>query len=297
MFFTWLCILVHLGDSTVYLQEEFDANWDKRWVQSQYLEYARFTLSPGWWYPDVTDTGILTETMDQQYVISRKFPSFSMKERPLVVQFTLRMHQDPICGGNYLKVLPKNFDGKRFNSNSKFLLMFGPDICEQNEKIHILLPYKGVHYQVNKEMTFPNDTLTHQLTLIVKPDFSVVYLLDNSEVFSGNLKKDFGEVMIDSEVYEINDIGGVGFELFQTVPGSLFDNIFIGDSVEEAYLFSVKTFLPRQKNEPEALEKFKESQEKIRTDYNKEHLKRYDIENDLMKKMGKKLKVGEKVFF
>lgn len=284
----------------VYFQEEFTALLEKSWVHSSspnIRHSANFIQSPGWWYPDVADTGILTDKNNRQYAISAKFPEFSPQGKPLVVQYMLRLHQNPECGGSYIKLLPAGIDQQNFDSTSPFVLMFGPDICEGMQKLHILLPYQGQHLSLTQELLFPNDTLTHQLTLVVNPDFGVEYLLDNEILFAGNLKADQSEVVIEADRYEVPDIAGVGIEILQITPGALFDNIFICDSKEEALEFSGRTFMEKRKKEPSALSKFTESQEKIREDYNREHVKRFDLQKEFEKKMGPNLKVGEKVFF
>ena len=261
------------------------------------MHSANFVQSPGWWYPDVTDTGIITDKNNRQYAISSKFEEFSPKDKPLVVQYTLRHHQDPECGGSYIKLMPSGFDQTNFDSTTPFVLMFGPDVCEGNQKLHILLPYKGQHHSLSQQFSFPNDTLTHQLTLVIHPDFNIEYMLDNEPVFTGNLKHELREVLIENETYEIPKIAGVGIEILQITPGAFFDNIFISDSKEEALNFSARTFMDKPIKEPNALSRFSESQEKIREDYNKEHVKRMNIQKEFEKKMGPNLKVGEKVFF
>jgi len=46
----------------------------------------------------------------------------------------------------------------------------------------------------------------------------------------------------DDKVYAFKDIGAVGFELWLVDNGSIFDNIFVGDDIEEAKLFAESTF-------------------------------------------------------
>jgi len=49
------------------------------------------------------------------------------------------------------------------------------------------------------------------------------------------------EYVEDSEVYSYSNLGAVGFELWQVKAGSIFDNILVSDSVEEAEQFIADT--------------------------------------------------------
>ncbi|KAM9967381.1 hypothetical protein ACTFIW_001465 [Dictyostelium discoideum] len=53
----------------------------------------------------------------------------------------------------------------------------------------------------------------------------------------------------DNELYLFNDLGAIGFELWQVKSGSIFNNMIITDSVEEAKDFSEKTFVANQESE------------------------------------------------
>lgn len=70
----------------------------------------------------------------------------------------------------------------------------------------------------------------------------------------------------DPNLYVIDSIGGVGIEIWQVRSGSIFDNIFIGDSVAEAKQFSKEQFEHRKKGEQDAKAQFDEAQEYIRED-------------------------------
>lgn len=54
----------------------------------------------------------------------------------------------------------------------------------------------------------------------------------------------------DANLYKIGTAGGVGIEIWQVTAGTIFDNIFIGDSLEEAQKFADRTFKNRKEKEP-----------------------------------------------
>ena len=66
---------------------------------------------------------------------------------------------------------------KDFNSDAKYSIMFGPDICGYNRRTHVILGYKGKNYEKKAPITCPFDTLTHLYTLLIRPDntYQVVY--------------------------------------------------------------------------------------------------------------------------
>merc|ERR1712224_582117 len=46
----------------------------------------------------------------------------------------------------------------------------------------------------------------------------------------------------DKSAYKFDDIGAIGFELWIVDNGSIFDNIFVGDSLDEAKEFAKRTW-------------------------------------------------------
>ena len=269
--------------STIYFSEEFSDGWENRWVHSKRLNVARFKLSPGWWNVDENDIGLHTIVPYKRYAISAAFPPFSNKNKTLILQYTVQIYQQLDCGGGYIKLMPPNFNSKKFNYQTPFTILFGPDICggEENGLFHIR--YKEEVYQIKEPLRIiSDDHLTHQYTLILRPDNTFTYMIDNVEENTGTIKDSFDfEVDDDGELEEqldIKDIGGVGFEILQTTAGILLDNVFIGDNLEEAKEFSRKTFQYKFEKEPEAKRIYGEQQETLRVDYNKEHNKEHNIE-------------------
>ncbi|KAI5536053.1 unfolded protein binding [Trichomonas vaginalis G3] len=51
----------------------------------------------------------------ENYAISARFQKcWTDKNRPLVVQYTLKMDKPIICGGAYIKLIPDGLDQRRF---------------------------------------------------------------------------------------------------------------------------------------------------------------------------------------
>jgi calreticulin len=67
------------------------------------------------------------------------------------------------------------------------------------------------------------------------------------------------EYVADPNLYAYEHVGGVGIEIWQVKSGTIFDNMWIGDSIEEAREFSKKTFEPRKNGEKAVKEAFDEA--------------------------------------
>nr|AND99540.1 calreticulin [Scylla paramamosain] len=187
---------VALVEAKVYFQETFsDDDWASRWVQSEHKgkEFGKFKLTPGKFYGDAEkDKGIQTSQDARFYGLSSKFDPFTNKDKPLVIQFTVKHEQNIDCGGGYLKVFDCSLDQKDMHGESPYLVMFGPDICGPGtKKVHVIFNYKSQNHLIKKEIRCKDDVFSHLYTLIVKPDNTYEVLIDNEKVQSGELEEDW----------------------------------------------------------------------------------------------------------
>lgn len=83
--------------------------------------------------------GLQTSQDARFYALSHKFTPFSNKDKPLVVQFTVKHEQNIDCGGGYLKIFDCSLNQKDMHGESPYLLMFGPDICGPGTKKVIII--------------------------------------------------------------------------------------------------------------------------------------------------------------
>lgn len=185
------------SDPKVYFKEEFvdgDA-WQSRWVESTFKgdQQGKFVLSAGKWFGDSEkDKGLQTSEDARFYGVSSKFDSFSNKDKPLVIQFTVKHEQNIDCGGGYVKLFPCDLDQTQMNGDSPYAIMFGPDICGPGtKKVHVIFNYKGKNHLINKEIRCKDDVFTHLYTLVVNPDQTYEVRIDNEKVESGELEKDW----------------------------------------------------------------------------------------------------------
>merc|ERR1712012_539841 len=195
---TSLLLLAVVGTALaeVYLEERFDKDdWASKWVQSTHkgAEAGKFEWTAGKFYGDADkDKGIQTSQDAKFYALSTEFKPFSNKDKPLVVQFTVKHEQNIDCGGGYAKLFDCSLDQTDMHGESPYLIMFGPDICGPGtKKVHVIFNYKGQNHLVKKEIRCKDDVFTHLYTLIVQPDGSYEVLIDNESAQKGTLEEDW----------------------------------------------------------------------------------------------------------
>ncbi|CAG8498897.1 2906_t:CDS:2 [Diversispora eburnea] len=170
---TSLLALSSLVSADIYLKETFsDADWEKRWIYPEKSDnLGKFKVSAGVFYADEIESR--------------------------VIQFSVKHEQNIDCGGGYIKLMPPTFDALKFNGDSIYNIMFGPDICgPTKQRVHVILHnkyHKGKdkNKQIKKTIVAPADQLTHLYTLILKPDQTYEVLIDNKVEASGKLEEDF----------------------------------------------------------------------------------------------------------
>ncbi|CAH1757202.1 18258_t:CDS:2 [Entrophospora sp. SA101] len=94
-------------------------------------DLGEFVESAGKFYVDELESrGLQTSQDAKKYAISTKLDDLiDNTDKTLVVQFSVKHEQNIDCGGGYIKLLPEDFDPLNFNGDSKYNIMFGPDIC------------------------------------------------------------------------------------------------------------------------------------------------------------------------
>lgn len=177
--------------------EKFDKTWEKRWVETEFKkdvkEKGYFEHTAGDWTHDSEEgKGIKTTEDNRFYCIAHKFKdAMSSKGKELVVQYELKFTQEIDCGGGYLKLAKGDFEPEKFNDQSDYEIMFGPDICGGENKIHTIFSYNGQNHLWKKKPAAEKDQLSHVYRLVVKPDNTYEVSVDGTVKESGNLEDDF----------------------------------------------------------------------------------------------------------
>merc|ERR1712010_283915 len=179
-----------LASAEVYFEEDFSGDWESRWVSSKSKEgLGAFKVSAGKFYNDAeAGKGLQTSQDAKFYAISAKTKEFSNEGKNLVIQYSVKFEQDIDCGGGYLKI--GAFEPEKFEAESKYNIMFGPDICgSSTKKTHVIFNYNDKNLDKKSEVKAEKDTLSHLYTLIVKPDNTYEVQIDMEKVADGSLEE------------------------------------------------------------------------------------------------------------
>jgi calreticulin len=146
----------------------------------------------GKYFGDASDKAIQTSEDARFYGLSAKMDeAFTNKDKPLVLQYSVKHEQDIDCGGAYIKLLNGNVDQDSFSGDTPYSVMFGPDICgSSNRKTHVIFNYppKNDNLLIKKEVRVETDKLSHLYTLVVNPDNTYEVFIDEVSASSGKLE-------------------------------------------------------------------------------------------------------------
>lgn len=185
-------MLLLTGVSVAHVFFEDNFNDMAKWVHTSNSKFdGKFELAASKFAADPANKGLKTAQDAKFYAASAPIePSFSNEDKELVVQFSVAHPQNIDCGGGYLKLLPK-LDAAKFEGDSEYNIMFGPDICGYTKKIHLIFSHGGKNHLWKKEPVCESDQLTHMYTLHLKTDQTYAVYVDGVKKESGNLADDW----------------------------------------------------------------------------------------------------------
>ncbi|CAG9766956.1 unnamed protein product [Ceutorhynchus assimilis] len=203
-----------LDASKVYFADHFDesANFEKNWIKSQAKkdgieeDIAKYD---GVWSLESAqrdalrgDLGLVLKSKAKHAAIAAPLSRpFVFKDKPLIVQYEVLLQEGQECGGAYLKLLSNVEDLKQFQDKTPYSIMFGPDKCGNDHKLHFIFKHKNPkngtveekHCERPKERLedFFSDKLPHLYTLILNPDNTFEIQIDRKTIKTGSLLEDF----------------------------------------------------------------------------------------------------------
>jgi len=192
---------------------ESEETFGKRWVKSKakkedgdeaIAKYdGMWTVEEATDSPLVGDLGLILKSRAKHHAISAKLDKpYEFKGKPFVAQYEVKFQNGQECGGAYVKLLSQT--GKRdlgaFFDKTPYTIMFGPDKCGNDQKLHFIFRHKN---PVNGEFeekhakkptkpidAFFSDKKTHLFTLVIMPDNTWEIYVDQDLVNSGSLLED-----------------------------------------------------------------------------------------------------------
>lgn len=151
------------------------------------------------------DLGLVLKSKAKHAAIaSRLNRPFVFSDKPLVVQYEVNLQDGQECGGSYIKLLSsgkETTDLKQFRDKTPYTIMFGPDKCGNDIKLHFIFrhvnPINGTitekHCRKAKDrLDDPfKDKQPHLYQLVVHPDNTYVIRVDHKIINEGSLFTEF----------------------------------------------------------------------------------------------------------
>ncbi len=137
--------------------------------------------------------GLYAPVANSRYAISKRVPQpFDNENKDLVFQYQVGTDFPQYCGGAYIKVLGTDFDQSMFSKDTPYLVMFGPDYCDGNAELKLIVRKQGSQYTTWKRyLVVPTDIQRHFYTLIWRKDGTYSVKVDGKEKASGTIAEDF----------------------------------------------------------------------------------------------------------
>ncbi|XP_063776446.1 calmegin [Pseudophryne corroboree] len=149
------------------------------------------------------DLGLVLKSAARHHAISAKLKQpFIFENKPLIVQYEVNFQDGIDCGGAYIKLLShsSSLNLEEFHDRTPYTIMFGPDKCGEDYKLHFIFRHKNPiigdydekhakRPEVDLKKYF-TDKKTHLYTLILKPDNTFEVLIDQTVVNQGSLLED-----------------------------------------------------------------------------------------------------------
>jgi len=208
-------------DPRVYFAEHFDhtEKFAQKWIKSSAKKdgaEAGIDQFDGEWSveqaeknPLSGDYGLVLKSKAKHAAISSRFkkPFTFRDDQPLIVQYEINYQAGMDCGGGYIKLLShsKNLDLNKLNDKTPYTIMFGPDRCGSESKLHFIFRHvnpknatveeKHVKKLETKERAIFEelfkDKRPHLFRLVINPDNSYEIYIDWKVVNHGSLLSDF----------------------------------------------------------------------------------------------------------
>lgn len=153
------------------------------------------------------DLGLVLKSKARHHAIAAKLTKpFTFDHKPFVLQYEVHFQDGQECGGAYLKLLSdleENSDLKQFHDKSPYTIMFGPDKCGSDHKLHFIFrhrnprngSYEEKHWKKSSSVSKFDDVFKdkkpHLFTLVLTPDNKFEILVDQRSEAKGSLLEDF----------------------------------------------------------------------------------------------------------
>jgi len=171
----------------IYFHETFQ-NLD-RWTEAE-GKTGLFGLGKEEWGLDTESTRLKTLKDANFYGIAAKTDEpLDNSDKPLVLLLNVKHEQKIDCGGGYLKLMNALDSLEKFDGDTQYEIMFGPDICGSTKKVHAILRHGKENLLINKEVKASNNAYTHQYVFVLNPDNTFDVKVDGKSMENGDVKE------------------------------------------------------------------------------------------------------------
>lgn len=179
--------------------ETFDADVWSRWKHSTAEKYnGKFEVTTRTPEALLGDVALKVSEAARHYGTAAKFEPIAVQQKgAFAVQFEARFEDGLSCGGSYIKLFDsEGRPSDAFDSETRYVVMFGPDKCGGTNKVHFIFQHKNPvtgkweekHLQTPPSV--PMDRRTHLYGLFIRSDNSFEVHVDGEKKASGSLLKD-----------------------------------------------------------------------------------------------------------
>uniref|UniRef100_A0A1I7STR1 Calnexin n=1 Tax=Bursaphelenchus xylophilus TaxID=6326 RepID=A0A1I7STR1_BURXY len=147
------------------------------------------------------DLGLIVRSKARHHAIAAILQKpVKFEDDVIVIQYEVKYEEGQECGGGYVKLLSEGAekDISSFTDRTDYTIMFGPDKCGPQSKIHFILkvanPINGTvsehHAPQPKNIPDVTDKKTHLFTLKLRKNNDYEVLLDGNSLYYGSMMRD-----------------------------------------------------------------------------------------------------------
>eukprot|EP01132_Coremiostelium_polycephalum_P000508 gene508-640_t len=182
-----------------YFFEDFQSGPSK-WVKTTKFETGETDIRTSDDSTNPADKGLVLTQEARHYALTSKLVRpLSNKDTDLVIQYEVQLQNGLDCGGAYIKLYTAsdNLEADSIEKDTPYSIMFGPDKCGHESKIHFIVRQKNPVTGKYEEKHLTNrppirtDKIHHLYTLHIKPDNTYSLLVDGQSVQEGSLHENF----------------------------------------------------------------------------------------------------------
>ncbi|GEQ69192.1 hypothetical protein JCM33374_g2863 [Metschnikowia sp. JCM 33374] len=153
---------------------------------------GQWTIKESHKYPGYNgEKGLVMVSEADFFAISKLLPTPVIKgDQDLVLQYEVKFQDGVTCGGAYLKLV-SDLDPLSFSDNSRYEIMFGPDICGTDNGVQLLVKQGTDSKSIDSKLRTPpmarTDALSTLYTLIIRANHDMEIRINGGVAKAGNL--------------------------------------------------------------------------------------------------------------